>query len=144
LDTKKKGKMKDNILEMIYSKCKDPYIVDYDDEHPQYIGDFNSKDLYHGYGVYYNEIGRKVYQGYWKNGLMDGKGTFYYKGFVLQCGEWKKGKKHGPGIRYFKKSTTIEYDGNWKNGMKHGFGKLYLRNGELDYEGEFKNDKVKA
>lgn len=108
--------MESNGDNSIFLLCKDPYIEDDENDTVRYVGDFNEDGLYNGFGIYYNNIGRKIYEGYWKNGLMDGKGIFYYKGFVLQKGEWKNGKKHGYGVRYHKKSNIVEYEGMWENG----------------------------
>lgn len=110
--------MQSTIESNIILFCEDPYIEEDENDRVKYIGDFNKNGFYEGFGIYYNEIGNKIYEGYWKNGLMDGKGIFYYKGFVLQKGEWKRGKKHGYGVRYHKKSTIVEYEGEWKEGEK--------------------------
>lgn len=119
--------MESNIDNNIFLFCKDPYIEDDENGNIKYVGDFNQKDLYEGFGIYYNEIGNKIYEGYWMNGLMEGKGIFYYKGVVLQKGEWKNGKKHGYGIRYQKGTNIIEYEGEWNEGEPCGESKTSLK-----------------
>ena len=45
-----------------------------------------------------------------KNGLFDGKGTFYFKNGDRYEGNWKKGIKEGRGIYYY--SNRDRYEGN--------------------------------
>jgi len=126
----------------ILSFCHDPHVEMDDDDNVRYIGDFNSSDLFEGFGIYYNEVGNKIYEGFWKNGLMDGKGIFYYKGLILHQGDWKEGKKHGNGIRYYKNSIVVQYEGEWQDGKKHGHGKLFSRKGMLKYQGNFEMNEI--
>lgn len=126
----------------ILSFCQDPYVEMDDDDNIRYIGDFNCNDLFEGFGIYYNQVGNKIYEGFWKNGLMDGKGIFYYKGLILHQGDWKEGKKHGNGIRYYKNSSVVQYDGEWRDGKKHGHGKLFSRKGFLKYQGKFEMNEI--
>ena len=65
------------------------------------IGDFNKKNLFEGYGIYFLENGRKIYEGFWKNGLMNKTGIFYIRNKKSYEGIWKNGRKHGKGIRYY-------------------------------------------
>ena len=108
------NQISEKFIQEMKSKCKDPEIEFYEDDKTiKYIGDFNTKNLFHGFGIYFLENGKKIYEGYWKNGLMDNNGIFY-------------------------KNNKITYKGNWKNGQKHGKGQSYYKNGNIQYEGEWK------
>ena len=37
-----------------------------DDKTIKYIGGFNTKNLFHGFGIFFLENGKKIYEGYWK------------------------------------------------------------------------------
>jgi hypothetical protein len=38
-----------------------------------------------------------VYEGFWRNGLRHGSGTYTCSNGVVHCGEWRSGRRHGPG-----------------------------------------------
>lgn len=69
-----------------------------------------------GYGCLYNSEGRVVYQGY----MMNGKKICYGKEFsddinqVKYSGSFLNGKRFGPGILY-NRNGGIEYDGLWRD-----------------------------
>ena len=65
-----------------------------------------------GYGVLYDEEGRKEYEGYMMNGLK----TCY-------------------GIEYYSDIGKVKYDGCFCDDNRFGKGTLYDRNGSVDYEG---------
>ena len=132
------------IITDIKKKCKDPEFEFYDNSSTiKYIGDFNKKDLFQGYGIYFNEKGKKIYEGYWKNGLMDKIGIFFIGNKKSYEGEWKSGRKHGKGTRYHK-NGKVEYNGYWKQGKRNGDGKSFYKNGKLQYNGEWKNDEAEG
>ena len=102
------------------------------------------------------------YEGDFKNGKKDGKGTMTYKNEYIYEGNWKDGKRDGKGI-YLNKTNKDKYEGDFKldkaegkgvadydNGDKYegdykdwnkdGKGIYYYNNGDK-YEGDFKNDK---
>ena len=102
-----------------------------------------------------------TYEGEFKNGLKDGKGTMNYKNEYAYEGDWKEGKREGKGTYINKitheklegdfKSDKAEgkgiatykdgskYEGDYKNWQKDGKGIYYYGNGDK-YEGEFKQD----
>ena len=49
--------------------------------------------LYHGYGKL--SYGNKTFEGYWKNGLKDGKGTILNVDNTKYLGTWESGKSVG-------------------------------------------------
>ena len=63
-----------------------------------------------------NRVLRNRYVGYWKNGIRDGHGMFFY-------------------------ANGSMYIGEWKDNMKHGAGKFIYENGE-EYDGEFARDRM--
>lgn len=115
-------------------------------------------------GEIFNSEGREMYYSYdgeWKDGLMDGEGTYRFedgKTYVglfkenkpdgigtavypigsVYKGEWKKGKFHGEGV--LEAEGGIRYEGMWKYGKRWGKGKVVLRSG-LEYDGEWVDGK---
>ena len=58
------------------------------------------------------------YTGEWKDGKMNGQGTFYYKDGSWWTGEWKNrldGTKNGFGTEYAADGAVLR-SGNWVNG----------------------------
>ena len=47
--------------------------------------------------------------------------------------------KNGPGKLYFKDGGF--YDGDWFNNKMDGYGKLHYENGQIAYEGEWRDDE---
>ena len=67
-----------------------------------------------GYGVLYDEEGRKEYEGYMMNGM-----------------------KMCYGIEYYSDIGKVKYDGCFCDNNRFGKGTLYDRNGSVDYEGRW-------
>ena len=58
-------------------------------------------------------------------------------------GDTENGKKHGKGS-LFDENGDLVYEGEWKEDKRCGKGKLYATKGnkeQYDYEGSFKDDK---
>ena len=72
-----------------------------------------------GYGVMYDEEGKKEYEGFMVDGV-----------------------KMGYGIEYYNDIERIEYEGCFYDGKRFGRGVLYDRNGMIEYDGLWKNDMV--
>ena len=72
-----------------------------------------------GYGVLYDEEGKKEYEGF----MVDG---------VKNC----------KGIEYYSDIGKVEYKGSFCDGKRFGRGVLYDRNGIMEYNGLWKNDMV--
>ena len=72
-----------------------------------------------GYGVLYDEEGKKEYEGFMVDGV-----------------------KMGYGIEYYSDIERIEYEGCFYEGKRFGKGVLYDRNGMIEYDGLWKNDEV--
>lgn len=78
-----------------------------------------------------------VYEGYWKEGFYDGKGSekTLINGRVDSSydGYWKKGLFHGQGIY---NSVFGKYEGEWNNGLLNGYATLEAH--RYGYKGQWK------
>ncbi|KJS28859.1 MAG: hypothetical protein VR64_22335 [Desulfatitalea sp. BRH_c12] len=80
------------------------------------------------------------YDGEWKNSWPNGHGIGVYPSAGLTFeGEFKDGKREGKGTTKWRNGQT--YEGEAKGGLMHGKGILKYANGHV-YEGEFSNDKI--
>jgi glycosyltransferase involved in cell wall biosynthesis len=77
------------------------------------------------------------YEGEFKNGFQEGKGTLFYSTGVKYIGEWKAGKQHGNGSMFYTNGDT--YVGEFFDDKKSGQGTISYHNGQK-YVGEWKND----
>ena len=73
-----------------------------------------------GYGVVYDEEGRKEYEGFMVDGVKVCYGIEYYSDieWVKYRGFFYEGKRLGKGVLY-DRNGMIEYDGLWKNGESY-------------------------
>ncbi|MFM2395109.1 MAG: hypothetical protein RLZZ546_3092 [Bacteroidota bacterium] len=90
--------------------------------------------------VQYN--GQLTYEGEYKNGLADGYGTAIYSNGDKWVGNFKDDSRYGEGIYYWKDGR--KFIGKEINGKWEGYGKFYNSNGQLIYEGEYKNGNIVA
>ena len=91
-------------------------MIDLDTKGRRWEGSVRNRIPY-GYGVVYDEEGRKEYEGF----LLDGMKICY-------------------GIEYYSDIERVEYEGCYCSNNRVGKGILYDRNGEVDYDGIWKND----
>lgn len=92
---------------------------------------------YHGFGTMKWTDGKK-YVGEFKNGLRNGKGTFYFANGCTYTGEYVNDKPNGYGTETF--TNGDRYEGNYANGFRNGKGCYYYANG-CSHKGEYVNDK---
>lgn len=115
------------------------------------------------FGIYYF-INGNIYEGFFDNDNMDGRGRiistegFVYEGDfqnntasgygkclfedgTLYKGNWVNNKKQGIGEENYPDGSS--YVGNFVNGKKNGRGKLMFQDGN-SYEGEFWNNEIKG
>ena len=78
------------------------------------------------------------YRGSWKDGKLDGRGTYVGEDGYVYEGEWKYGKRHGTCKENF--PDGMKFEGEYLEGCRHGRGKLTWPNGSV-YEGDFVNGK---
>lgn len=79
------------------------------------------------------------YEGEFKNGLMNGWGTYTYKDGSRYEGNFDNDLKQGSGTLY--STDGKRYVGEFKHGMKQGKGSLTLADGTR-YVGDFNNDLI--
>ena len=82
-----------------------------------------------------NKYGK--YDGEFKNGKKDGKGTMTYKNEYEYEGDWKDDLREGKGI-YINKKTKDKYEGDFKSNKAEGKGIATYNDGSK-YEGDYKN-----
>ena len=115
----------------------------------------------HGVGRMVYLDGRRIHEGFWKNGMKEGHGRclFVEQGDFHE-GEYKDNVRHGPGkyqwkdgrvfvghyvndLRHGKGTFTYpngeQYEGNFTAGEKHGFGRFEFRGGF--YEGQWEQGR---
>jgi hypothetical protein len=96
-----------------------------------------------------------VYNGEWRAGKKDGKGTYKSANGSMYVGQFENGKRHGSGMQ---RSTVVQasnfkttiipyrlveaevYNGAWKFGKRCGKGTIHVKD-QLVYDGEFMNDQ---
>lgn len=127
----------------------DPGVLFHRNQKVKYKGELKF-DIPHGFGVKYNFIGEKVYEGYFKNGEYSGQGIKYFKGKKRYEGEFKEGKYHGIGKSYLQ--GNLIYKGGYEGGKESGQGTKYLvgnsysglyENGKLDYGIKYDSKGIK-
>ena len=133
-------------------------VVDAEGNQGQYTGLVLVKNQKpHGVGRMVYMDGRRIHEGFWKDGMKDGHGRclFVQQGDFHE-GEYKNNVRHGPGTYKWKDGRVFEgdyvhdlrngpgvftypngerYEGDFFRGEKHGFGKFEFRGGF--YEGEW-------
>ena len=79
-------------------------------------------------------------KGFYKNGIIDGKGKFYNIEETLKYeGDFVNGKKEGKGTEI---TEDIKYEGEFKCNKRNGLGKIeFLKSGDI-FEGKFLENKM--
>ncbi len=80
-----------------------------------------------------------VYRGEWKNNLRHGKGTFEWADGDRYEGDYTEGRREGEGTYYW--PSGERYEGQYVNDRRNGQGTLYDLDGNIRYEGMWKDDK---
>ena len=78
--------------------------------------------------IYTNELKGDIYEGDFKNGEPEGKGTYYHRNGNIYSGDFKNDKACGKGIFYNKDGSR--YEGDWVDDAWHGKGIRYYQNGD--------------
>jgi hypothetical protein len=81
-----------------------------------------------------------MYQGDWENNQRYGEGRYEWSNEHVYVGEFKNDVREGEGIYYW--PSGERYEGEWIADKRSGLGTLYDKNGNIQYEGKWKNDKV--
>jgi len=77
------------------------------------------------------------YAGEFKEGKMNGKGTYVYSDGSIYNGEWRDDKPHGRGT--FKYVNGDMYDGLYEGGRRQGAGTFWFADGEVEI-GSYRDD----
>lgn len=98
------------------------------------------------YGSFIEDLDTQHYLinvGEFYNGKLNGYGKCYDAEKLYKEGNFKDGYMHGKGKRYYPGSDQIEYDGEFKNDKRQGTGTSYSQTGEIVYQGEWFDDDYK-
>ena len=95
-----------------------------------------SGDCYDSYSICEYPSGAR-YEGNFKNGLINGKGTLYFSNGNKYVGDFKNQYREGNG--FLKYSNGDEYKGQFKKGKLEGKGTLHYVSGDV-YQGEWFNN----
>ena len=131
-DYHKKVNILQNALQELTNKkvkIKDELLI----KNGKYIGE-TVNGIMEGKGKFYYKNG-DTYDGFWKNGAKEGKGIYIYKSGDLYEGDFKNDEFEGKGIIYYDDGDI--YDGYFSKGKWHGKGIYYYINGKI-YEGDWK------
>lgn len=84
-----------------------------------------------------------MYTGQKKDGLRHGKGKYLYGDGSYYYGDWFKGKMHGQG-KLYDVDGNLEYEGEWKNDCFEGQGTKYSLHGDkwVKYVGAFVQGRI--
>jgi hypothetical protein len=82
-----------------------------------------------------------LYRGQWKDNLRHGKGHYEWPNGHIYDGEYLNDKREGQGVYLW--PSGEKYDGEWKDDKRNGFGTLYDMDGNIQFEGQWENDKIK-
>lgn len=104
---------------------------------PGFVAGVNNEFKRNGHGTWILSNGAK-YEGKLKNDKREGHGTLILPSGAKYEGEYKNDKMNGQGI--FILSDGSKYEGGFKNNNSEGHGTWISPSGEK-YEGEFKNGK---
>jgi hypothetical protein len=95
-------------------------------------------DNFTGWGRYIDSDGT-FFQGYFQDGVLQGKGERHSMNESHYTGEFKNGLKHGFGTE---ETSEHIYTGNFLNDKKEGQGKLAYKQIKDEYEGEFRDNAI--
>ena len=83
----------------------------------------------------YYKNGDIKYDGDFVNDVYEGKGKYIFENGKYYIGQWLNGKANGK----YNYENGEYYKGQFKNGLRHGKGKLYYKNGNVIYDGDYIN-----
>ena len=103
----------------------------------KWIGYFNNGEK-SNFGKLYNEEGKLIYEGEYKNGIRNGEGIYYYNNGLKYEGEFVNGLREGNGVFYWEDGTR--WEGPFKNNEMNGKGFFYDK--EESYPVAYKNGDI--
>lgn len=102
-----------------------------------YLGE-TQNDVANGNGVGIWNTG-SIYRGEWSNNLRHGIGEFTWSDGQKYKGEFVQDVRTGNGTYYW--PSGEKYEGEFENNKRHGNGIFYDPDGNVKFDGEWKNDK---
>lgn len=81
-----------------------------------------------------------LYKGDWQENKRHGEGEYEWSDGHRYQGEFKNDKREGEGTYYW--PSGEKYVGEWSDGKRNGQGTLYDQDGNVQYEGKWKDDKI--
>jgi hypothetical protein len=102
-----------------------------------YLGEVSNEKA-NGGGVGIWNTG-SIYRGEWKDNKRHGKGTFEWADGEKYVGEYNNDKREGEGTYYW--PSGERYEGEWNNDKREGYGVLFDQDGNIRFEGPWKEDK---
>ena len=88
----------------------------------------------------YAEQGTK-YEGKWKNNLKEGIGKMTFGTEGEYTGHFVAGQRSGEGVYKYLKTKDL-YSGSWKNGLKHGKGTFIFFDTKMKIVGDWFNGQI--
>ncbi len=104
-----------------------------------YEGDFKN-GVRHGFGIMFEEKGKKCYEGHWSLSQRHGQGTQRFGNGDIYNGEFVCDKFEGKGELNTRGGV---YKGEFKNGLKNGFGIMNFKTGAR-YEGMWRDGRFEG
>ena len=92
----------------------------------------------HGENCKYTTVSGNIYEGEYKDGLIDGRGIFTYANGIKYDGEFKNGFMDGEGTATYNNGSN--YTGHFVRNERHGYGVLTYSNGTI-YKGQWANNR---
>lgn len=90
--------------------------------------------------IYFADGKTKYYEGEWKNGVREGRGsTYYYDGGKEHDGSYLDGRRDGEGT-YYNRDGSVCYQGMFKSGVPYGYGTVTDKKGSKSLEEQYKVD----
>ena len=105
-----------------------------------YVGNFNDRGEFSGFGTYNSRTNGTQHEGLYKNGKPNGPGMFRFKNLDTYNGQFVDGLLHGWGTLVFHE-TGDRYDGEFARGAMSENGVYTWKNGNC-YVGKWKNNKM--
>lgn len=130
-----------NQKEKALSKKQDVQVISFKNDKGDiihYLGNVeNNKATGGGIGIW--KTGG-LYKGDWEENKRHGEGEYEWSDGHRYQGEFKNDKREGEGTYYW--PSGEKYVGEWSDGKRNGHGTLYDQDGNVQYEGKWKNDKI--
>lgn len=106
----------------------------------RYLGE-TKNDQANGNGIGIWNTG-SIYRGEWENNLRHGLGEFEWNDGQKYEGGFVEGERTGDGTYYW--PSGEKYIGEFKNNKRHGKGVFYDPDGNVKFDGDWKNDKYQG